>query len=637
MANVSLSPYLTQQFFNNAGAFNAGGFLYTYSGGTVTPIATYTDFTGVTPNANPIVLNARGEVPAIWLLPNTSYKFVLTDPAGNVIWTRDQVTVSQLLTLFGGVDTGVSNAYVLNFTWPYSGYQNGEVIYFIPSNSNTGPSTLNVNGLGVIPIVNINGSALGANQIVSGATTEVMYYNGSFQLLSIGSFTGVTIGTFGTETPLASAATTDLGTATAHVVLITGTATISSFGTSANVAAPIYVVRFASSLILTYNASSMILPGGASIVTLPGDACLCEYLGGGAWKVLIYQTQGGQQNAKIKPADTVITSNATLTADPDLQSNTLAIGRYSFELYLVFDSVAAGAGFKFTNDGTALDSRGLCPALETGFVNAAAVGPTAQTFYGATVTYSTVSTSADGNQVLFKGSLLVGTAGTFGISWAQATSNASATTLRAGSYLILTLLNTGTSSNQVQHVYNTAGSGVETVPTGFTTLTLEVWGGGGGGGTHFNLGSFGDGGGGGGSGAYVRSVISVAGLGGDTVAYTVGAAGLAATSSGGASTAAGGTLPMAAISAGGGTLGGSATSGNPGAGGAGGVATGGTTVNQAGNSGGGGQANPGFGLGGPGGAGISGIFGGSGPGGFGGGPSGGASSGAGGLIIFTYD
>src|SRR6266403_438124 len=251
MTTTVLAPYLTQQFFGNNGAFLSGGQLFTYQAGTNTPISTYVDSIGVTTNTNPIVLNARGEC-SLWLIPNTGYKFVLQDSSGNPIWTRDQVIQAQLLTLFGGVDTGAANNYLLNFTWPYTAYANGEVIYWIPANSNTGPSTLNVNGLGVIPITNINGSALGANQIIAGTTAAVMYYQGAFQLLSIGAFAGVTIGTFGQEVPIASAATVDLGTAPAHVVQITGTTTITSFGSSANILAPVYLVRIAQSLTLTY-------------------------------------------------------------------------------------------------------------------------------------------------------------------------------------------------------------------------------------------------------------------------------------------------------------------------------------------------------------------------------------------------
>lgn len=194
MTTAVLAPYLTQQFFKNNGTFNAGGLLYTYQAGTTTPVATYTNSTGATPNTNPIVLNARGEA-NIWLLPNVAYKFVLQDSSANPIWSVDQVTDAQLITLYGGVDTGTANAYVLNFTANFNAYTNGIVIYWMPANSNTGASTINVNGLGVVPIVNQSGGALASGSILANQVAQIMYFNGNFILLN-----PVLTVTFGTAT-----------------------------------------------------------------------------------------------------------------------------------------------------------------------------------------------------------------------------------------------------------------------------------------------------------------------------------------------------------------------------------------------------------------------------------------------------
>ncbi len=59
---IVLMPNGKQQFFDTTtGAFLNNGYIYTYSNGTVTPKATYTDAAGLTPQANPIRLNSRGE------------------------------------------------------------------------------------------------------------------------------------------------------------------------------------------------------------------------------------------------------------------------------------------------------------------------------------------------------------------------------------------------------------------------------------------------------------------------------------------------------------------------------------------------------------------------------------------------
>ena len=296
---------------------------------------------------------------------------------------------------------------------------------------------------------------------------------------------------------------------------------------------------------------------------MAGDSAIAEYFGSGNWRILGYfPATGVQSNNKIKPGDTVVssaTTGATLTADPDLQSNTLAVGRYLWSVFLIFDSVASGAGFKWTNDGTALDSRSVAPALASGFVNSSAYTSRAESPYGNTITYASVSTAPNSNEVLYTGSLLVSTPGTFGVSWAQASSTASNTTLRAGSYLTMTLANTGTSSGTITRIYQTPGSAVETIPSGFNTLTIECWGGSGGGGGGFFSGGNTSGGGGASSGSYSRTVVSVTGLGGDTLNFTVGALGIPSNNAG-ASSVSSGTLAITTMTSPGGLGGGNATS-----------------------------------------------------------------------------
>jgi len=636
MTVASLSPYLVQRWVDNNGNPLVNGTITTYAAGSTTPIATYTDSTGGTPNTNPITLNFRGEC-SIWLLPNVAYKFVVADASGNLITTVDNVVNAALISLYGGVDTGVANAYVLNFASPVPPNTNGQVIFWLPANSNTGPSTINVNGGGVQSIVNPNGTPLGANQILANQFVSIISINGVWQLYG-GSGVGVNVGTFGQEFPIAAAATTDLGSAPGHNVLITGTAAITSFGTSAQIVAPIYAGRFSNSGGTLTPSANLLLPGNNIITYTAGDAFLAEYLGNGVWKILIYQYFSalgglGAPNSAVKASDTARQSTTTLTADPDL-SVPLFAGQYSFELFLLFDSVAAGAGFKFQSNGTAVDSRGTSPADATGLVNAAAYGPKLESFVGGTVSYANVSTTANSNGVLYKGSLLVSTPGTFGISWAQVVSTASNTTLRAGSYLTAILLAQKTSSTAVTHIYTTPGTATETIPAGVTTLVIEVWGGSGGGGSGVNGGfpTF-TGGGGGGSGGYSRTSINVSGQATKTMQYTVGAAG-AVSSSGGLSQVVSGTFTLTTMTANGGAGGGNASPGVGGTGGPGGSASGGTAVNTTGNAGTAGtQGSPG--TTGVGGAGVPGINYGGLSGGNGGAITVGTAGGVG-AVVFSY-
>ena len=92
MATTSLSPTPKLQFFDANGAPLAGGLLYTYAAGSTTPLATYTDSTGVSANTNPIVLDSRGEA-NVWL-GGFSYKLALYTSAGVLIWTVDNISTN---------------------------------------------------------------------------------------------------------------------------------------------------------------------------------------------------------------------------------------------------------------------------------------------------------------------------------------------------------------------------------------------------------------------------------------------------------------------------------------------------------------------------------------------------------------
>jgi hypothetical protein len=82
------------QFFDNNGVILSGGKIFTYAAGTTTPQATYTSATGVTPHANPIVLDSAGRVPGgeIWLTDSLIYKFVIETSTNVLIGSYDNIT-----------------------------------------------------------------------------------------------------------------------------------------------------------------------------------------------------------------------------------------------------------------------------------------------------------------------------------------------------------------------------------------------------------------------------------------------------------------------------------------------------------------------------------------------------------------
>lgn len=207
MTVTVLAPFTRQQFFGPNGQFLSYGAVWTYEAGTTTPAATYVDSTGTTENTNPIQLDAYGSC-SIWLPINVAFKFSVFDQNGNQLpgYPVDQIVIQQQ-QFWAGVDTGVANAYILSFDAGFSSLTNGIILYWIASNTNTGPSTLNVNGLGAIPIINQSGSTLGAGQITAGGVVSVIYYNGNWLLTSVlgsiqqsGTFTGTFTGFTSTVT-----------------------------------------------------------------------------------------------------------------------------------------------------------------------------------------------------------------------------------------------------------------------------------------------------------------------------------------------------------------------------------------------------------------------------------------------------
>lgn len=80
------------QFFNDSGNPLSGGKLYTYAAGTTTPLTTYTSFTGLVPNTNPIILDAAGRTPEqIWATEGLLYKYVVTTSTNTLIRTWDNI------------------------------------------------------------------------------------------------------------------------------------------------------------------------------------------------------------------------------------------------------------------------------------------------------------------------------------------------------------------------------------------------------------------------------------------------------------------------------------------------------------------------------------------------------------------
>ena len=117
------------QFFTSGGLPLNAGTLSTYAAGTSTPLATYTDATGATQNANPIVLNTDGRPPQeIWFAAGQNYKFILADSAGNTLGTYDNLQGVNDITITSAISEwvlGTAPTYISGTQFSITGNQVG--------------------------------------------------------------------------------------------------------------------------------------------------------------------------------------------------------------------------------------------------------------------------------------------------------------------------------------------------------------------------------------------------------------------------------------------------------------------------------------------------------------------------------
>ena len=113
------------------------------------------------------------------------------------------------------------------------------------------------------------------------------------------------------------AATTNIWAATGNFVHLTGTTTITSFGS--NTAGQWRIVRFAGAGTLTHNATSLVLPGGADITTAANDTAIVVGEGSSNARVVHYERASGQPIAGASitgwtPSNNTASPNNTVNA-----------------------------------------------------------------------------------------------------------------------------------------------------------------------------------------------------------------------------------------------------------------------------------------------------------------------------------
>jgi hypothetical protein len=86
-------------------------------------------------------------------------------------------------TLLFATATFSSDDYSVTLT-PAPSYSAGLTVHFLAPSPNTGAATLNVNGLGAVPVLKNFNAALSANDIKAGQVVSVIYDGSNFQMIS---------------------------------------------------------------------------------------------------------------------------------------------------------------------------------------------------------------------------------------------------------------------------------------------------------------------------------------------------------------------------------------------------------------------------------------------------------------------
>lgn len=284
--------------------------------------------------------------------------------------TRPEVTIASAATTDLG--TKASNMLAISGTTTITALGSSaslrNPVYFLRF---TGALTLTHNATSLI----IPG---GSNIVTADGDTAIALYlgSGNWKILSYTRANGQGASMAAATVAIASAGTTDIGSAKGNLVNITGTTTITALGSTATTGNPLYFARFTGALTLTHNGTSLILPGSANITTAAGDSAIFEYLGSGNWRCLNYAKIDGSPVVGSSALVKISTQTASASANIDFTGLSSTYKKYILEIidYVpsaaqsVYLRVDAGSGFISTGTydqaGDGRDSEGNPVTLE---------------------------------------------------------------------------------------------------------------------------------------------------------------------------------------------------------------------------------------------------------------------------------
>jgi len=295
----------------------------------------------------------------------------------------------------------------------------------------------------------------------------------------------------GTLTDIASATTLDIGAQLTNFLRVTGTTTVTSFGTNYN--GPRFLI-FSGILTLTHSAT-LVLPSGANIITAANDALIAIPISGG-WQVIAYQRANGSPlvggdflnttRIDVASATTVdLTANAPNTRNINI-TGTTTIGGFTVAVGQTY-FVRFNAALTLTNSASLVTQTGLdlvTAAGDTCIIRSTAANTVELLSYVKASANSLLQGTPPVRQTILNGPVDTSGLSAFGGSTGGTTVTASgtltATASNGTSDRTATITNpswTGLSTNGTMYLYlDVASNG--TCTTGSTTLAPSYrWGG----------------------------------------------------------------------------------------------------------------------------------------------------------------
>jgi hypothetical protein len=165
---------------SDAGVPLNGGKLYTYTAGTVTPLATWTDSALTVANANPVVLSSAGRA-TVYLSP-VSYKFVLKTSADVTVWTQDEIQAVPVTNVDLDIQGTAGEALVAGDVVYLSAGDGGRTAgRFYLADADNNYSSTTANAIGMIPADIASGESgsirlVGRVTGLSSLTAGTVYY-----------------------------------------------------------------------------------------------------------------------------------------------------------------------------------------------------------------------------------------------------------------------------------------------------------------------------------------------------------------------------------------------------------------------------------------------------------------------------